>query len=161
LAKAWWRLTRIELVFSGCKPGALPLSYSPVSVATFVAVRPPGIAPGSRAWHARVVLFDHSRIREPQSGIAPDPAVYETAARLSSYKGTGDEAATDAEISAERRTSPHALAASSETDGLWYQVFKEQPACGHTFPVHRGEAVAIAVIETSSCELGSEPRIRT
>src|SRR5262245_34585240 len=26
----WWRLTRIELVFTGCKPVALPLSYSPV-----------------------------------------------------------------------------------------------------------------------------------
>jgi hypothetical protein len=30
LAKAWWRLTRIELASSGCKPEALPLSYSPV-----------------------------------------------------------------------------------------------------------------------------------
>jgi hypothetical protein len=26
-----WRLTRIELAFPGCKPDALPLSYSPVS----------------------------------------------------------------------------------------------------------------------------------
>ena len=36
----WWRLTRIELVFSGCKPDALPLSYSPVSFSDDVAEPP-------------------------------------------------------------------------------------------------------------------------
>lgn len=49
--------------------------------------RPPRIALGSRAWHARVLLLDHGRMVEPPSGLAPEPAVYETAARLLELQG--------------------------------------------------------------------------
>jgi hypothetical protein len=49
--------------------------------------RLPRIALGSRAWHARVLLLDHGRMVEPPSGLAPEPAVYETAARLLELQG--------------------------------------------------------------------------
>src|SRR5688572_11613636 len=50
-------------------------------------VRPPGIEPGSRTWQARVLPLNHGRVVDPPSGLAPEPAVYETAARTTRAAG--------------------------------------------------------------------------
>lgn len=67
-------------------------SFGQGMVGANAPVRLPGIAPGSRAWHARILLLDYGRMLEPKFGVAPKPTVYETVALLLSYEGVEQRA---------------------------------------------------------------------